>query len=217
MLPKGDAIVLSMLFTKRYVPYVYCLMRSVHRHTDAPFVVLHGANETDGIQEFPYSISTDYLWTRLTGMGRRLFEWDTFREIYRFKFLAWTLTEYSRILLLDADTYVTKNIDEMFSMPLIRDVSAVSACTNTSFNSGVILLKPSISTARRLFSIRTGVKRCEMKITDQSLLNKAFPNWQHMSRSYNFAHHAVFFRQHESNEAHILHVVGEPKFNWCRV
>lgn len=126
------------------------------------------------------------------------------------------MVEYERILFLDADTLVRRNIDHLFSSKMHSDVSAVAACTNSSFNGGVVLLRPSMTIARRLFTTHTGIKRCEMKVTDQSLMNKAFPNWQRMPQTYNVAHHASHFRKVTELDAHIVHVVGEPKINWCR-
>ncbi|WP_034915730.1 glycosyltransferase family 8 protein [Erwinia sp. 9145] len=51
-----------------------------------------------------------------------------FSEVWT-KLAAWTLTDYQRIVFLDADMLVTQNMDELFELPLAEDeIAACHAC-----------------------------------------------------------------------------------------
>ena len=221
-LPNATAVALTMLFGEAYLPWVRCLASSVRTHSTAPLVVLHGANESHLARGLPYTVTADELFSRIRppapSRGRRLYQWSAFKTLFRYKFLAWTLVEYERVLFLDADTFVLRSVEALFAMPMQSALSAV-ACSNASFNSGVLLLRPSLETARVLMERRTAARRGEMKITDQSILNRVFPSWQRLPDEYNVARHAAAFRAtpHDAlrRGAAIIHVVGEPKTALC--
>ncbi len=51
-----------------------------------------------------------------------------FAEVWT-KLCAWSLTEFSRLVLLDADMLIVKNMDELFDLPLAPDrIAACHAC-----------------------------------------------------------------------------------------
>jgi alpha-N-acetylglucosamine transferase len=52
----------------------------------------------------------------------------------------WKLTQFKKIIFIDADCIVLKNIDELFLYP---EISAVMECCD-HFNSGVMVIKPSL-------------------------------------------------------------------------
>ena len=54
----------------------------------------------------------------------------------------WRLTEYRRVVYLDADTIVTQNIDELFRCGAFCAVFRAFDL----FNAGVLVLKPSLET-----------------------------------------------------------------------
>lgn len=61
------------------------------------------------------------------------------------KFRIWQLTEYEKIVYLDLDVLVVENIDELFERP---DLSAApDILTGDKFNSGVLVIKPSMAFA----------------------------------------------------------------------
>ncbi len=156
--------------------------------------------------------------------GRRLFEWKHYPKIYRHKFLAWTLDEFDRIVIIDADTYLRHRVDILFTRPLLAQIAGVPACENSTFNGGVLVATPSRVEARALLSLaasKSSQKRkplCERHVTDQTLLNVRFARrWQLLPWAYNYAkHHFMFGYEHKLPKAAlILHAIGEPKVPFC--
>ena len=66
-------------------------------------------------------------------------EKDAYNEWNYSKFRLWQLTDYDKIIFIDADLLILRNIDILFSMP------EISATGNdaTLFNSGVMVIEPS--------------------------------------------------------------------------
>ena len=68
------------------------------------------------------------------------------------KIQLWRLTQYRKIVFLDADTYPLKNIDDLFKRP-----SSFSAAPDAGwpdcFNSGVFVTEPSESTFENLAAL----------------------------------------------------------------
>ena len=73
---------------------------------------------------------------------------DHLYSLHFTKVLAWLLTEYRRIVLLDSDAIVLRNVDELFSCG-----EFCAAYRNSDlFNTGVVVLKPSEETFRNICS-----------------------------------------------------------------
>ena len=124
--------------------------------------------------------TTDHypLNTSVAKPGRRLFRRSEHSAMY-VKLWAWTLVEYKQLLVIDADIFLTTGVDSLVQIHMRHDIAATAGCTERLFNGGLMVIRPSLRTAGDLFSTRTGTKVCEMKITDQSILNKVFRNrWQ---------------------------------------
>jgi glycogenin glucosyltransferase len=85
----------------------------------------------------------------------------------------WTLTQYERILYLDADTLVLSNLDHVFSLPQSIDFAASPELGFPDcFNSGVMLLRPSTATFAELKKLADEVESFDGG--DQGLLNIYF-------------------------------------------
>ena len=106
---------------------------------------------------------------------------DTFNKLHAFGLPA------ERVVLLDADTLVLQNIDELFARPGHAEVEAVpdlgQACRGERrcvarfakgdhFNSGVLLLRPSAQLFRELYASRWTITSDDGG--DQGLLNAFF-------------------------------------------
>lgn len=220
MLPQNvTTVALTLLFGACVRSQVNCLASSVALHTGVPLIVLHNATvESHLVHGFQYTISIEELKARVVD-GRRLYDWISYRHIYGYKFLAWTLIEYERILVLDSDTYLMSRVDHLFRVPMGNHfVAAAPACSDTTFNGGVLVVRPSIRVARQLAHATTRQRICEPRVTDQSIMNSVFRNkWVRLSSEYNFAAHAHAFRSEKAlpNTIRIAHVVGEPKIDLC--
>ena len=141
--------------------------------------------------------------------GRRLFQKSERNALY-LKFLAWSVTEYEKILFLDADVYIRENIDYVFDFQIRKSLMASPACKQNIFNSGVFLFHPSSTISNLLFSKKSFEKYCENKITDQSVLNSFFKRqWDKFP--VHIVDHVHYVKKEREENASIIHYVGEPK------
>ncbi|CAG5090160.1 Oidioi.mRNA.OKI2018_I69.PAR.g12481.t1.cds [Oikopleura dioica] len=89
------------------------------------------------------------------------------------KLHCWKLTQYNKMVFLDADALVVKNIDDLFQR---EEISAVADCGWPScFNSGVFVFKPSVDTFNEL--IEFAKNEGSFDGGDQGLLNDFFSDW----------------------------------------
>uniref|UniRef100_A0A6S9YND5 Hexosyltransferase n=1 Tax=Chrysotila carterae TaxID=13221 RepID=A0A6S9YND5_CHRCT len=148
-------------------------------------------------------------------IGRRLFDASEWDSMY-IKLWFWALPErYKRIVVLDSDVLLLRNVDELMHFTL-RRIAAVPAlgCSTDVFNGGVLILRPSLLTLKRLLHTVVG-KICENKITDQSVMNIAFRgSWQQLAYSYNvpfkllLAAPRLFWKD---ADVAVVHFLSEPK------
>ena len=124
-------------------------------------------------------------------------------NVFRLDFL-------DRVVYLDSDTVVRKNIDELFSGDGFA--AAPDAGFDRSdpheFNSGVLVLEPSHALfAEMMDAVATTPSRDG---GDQGFLNAFLPGWQPLAQEYNttkrvFAHHPALYAEHDVK---VLHHVG---------
>ncbi|KAI3770790.1 hypothetical protein L6452_01934 [Arctium lappa] len=116
------------------------------------------------------------------------------------KLRIWQLIEYDKVMFIDADLIVLKNLDELFSYPQI------SAVGNDKylFNSGLILVEPSqcmfnglMEKINTLGSYNGG---------DQGFLNEAFTWWHRFHSKVN--HLKIFQDNNNHNPRH--EIAGDP-------
>ncbi|MEO7329950.1 MAG: glycosyltransferase family 8 protein [Minicystis sp.] len=144
------------------------------------------------------------------------------------KLRAWELTEFDKVVFLDADTLVLQNIDELFDRPEIA--AAPDFFMPDRFNSGVMVLVPSPKTFGKM--VQALASSGSYDGGDQGFLNNYFESWYAMSvehrlpAGYNM-HHFVyqFLRAHSSvckeldKEIKIIHYtlqkpwIGKPTFS----
>ncbi|CAI5477271.1 unnamed protein product [Closterium sp. Yama58-4] len=85
------------------------------------------------------------------------------------KLLAWRLREYKRVVLLDADNLVMKNVDELFQCGSMCAVF-IDPCT---FHTGLIVLKPSVKVFKDMMQQLRSLPSHDA--ADQGFLNRYFP------------------------------------------
>ncbi|GMH14962.1 hypothetical protein Nepgr_016803 [Nepenthes gracilis] len=110
-------------------------------------------------------------------------EKDAYNEWNYSKFRLWQLTEYDKIIFIDADLLILRNIDFLFSMP------EISATGNnaTLFNSGVMVIEPSNCTFQILMDHINEIN--SYNGGDQGYLNEIFTWWHRIPRQMNFLKH----------------------------
>ena len=109
------------------------------------------------------------------------------------KLSAWRLTEYERVVFLDADTLVIKNIDKLFGYP---EFSAAPNLYQTlddmhRLNSGVFVAAPSDDTYAAMLD-RLDVPDVFWRRTDQTFLENYFPDWHGLPYTYNALQYVYF-------------------------
>jgi alpha-N-acetylglucosamine transferase len=122
------------------------------------------------------------------------------------KLRAWELTEFDRVVLLDADTLVMQNVDDLFERS--HFAAAPDFFKPDNFNSGVMVLEPARETFRRMAEA-IGVTD-SYDGGDQGFLNQFFPDWYGMAIEhrlpvgYNTAHFIYqFMRAHHGARAEL--------------
>lgn len=109
------------------------------------------------------------------------------------KLRAFELIEFERVVFLDADTIVLRNIDDLFDRPAIA--AAPDFFMPDRFNSGVMVIEPSLGLFARLQAKLAAAPSYDGG--DQGFLNSFWPDWWSMSvahrlpAGYNM-HHFVF-------------------------
>lgn len=116
------------------------------------------------------------------------------------KLRIWQLTEYDRVMFIDSDLLVLKNLDIFFQYPQI------SAVWNDRylFNSGLILIEPSECTFRTLMSKRFAVD--SYNGGDQGFLNEVFTWWHRWPGKLNYL---KFFESNYSGNVEIDRQIGD--------
>jgi len=92
------------------------------------------------------------------------------------KLRAWELLDLDRVVFLDADTLVLKNIDELFERRGFA--AAPDFFLPDHFNSGVMVLEPSTRTFKRMLEVLAASGTYDGG--DQGFLNTFYPDWYSM-------------------------------------
>jgi alpha-N-acetylglucosamine transferase len=89
------------------------------------------------------------------------------------KLRAFALTEFDKLVLLDADTIVLQNVDDLFERPAIA--AAPDFLLPDRFNSGVMVLEPSAALFGRMMDML--FTHDSYDGGDQGFLNNFFSDW----------------------------------------
>lgn len=108
---------------------------------------------------------------------------EAYNEWNYSKFRLWQLTGYDKIIFIDADLLILRNIDFLFEMP------EISATGNnaTLFNSGVMVVEPSNCTFQLLMDHINEIE--SYNGGDQGYLNEIFTWWHRIPKHMNFLKH----------------------------
>ncbi|KAL0344858.1 UNVERIFIED_CONTAM: putative UDP-glucuronate:xylan alpha-glucuronosyltransferase 4 [Sesamum radiatum] len=104
---------------------------------------------------------------------------DAYNEWNYSKLRIWQLREYDKVMFIDSDLIVTRNLDDFFIYP---QLSAVGNDKHI-FNSGLMLVEPSMCTFKTLMKKRFVVG--SYNGGDQGFLNEVFPWWHRLPAKLN--------------------------------
>lgn len=154
------------------------------------------------------------------------------------KLAIYGLEQFDKIVLLDADTYIYKNIDHLFNYPHITGVAdGLGRKTNEykfvrgdnyfkKFNAGMLIVEPSKELFNRIINFTRNLK-LDRPWADQMILSELYPNWmyendKHLPIYYNcFGRHICEYEQNiedfSTDKIYVMHLVGRkisPKYNF---
>ncbi|MCT8998420.1 glycosyltransferase [Chelativorans intermedius] len=109
------------------------------------------------------------------------------------KLRLWQLTEYSRVVFIDADAIVIRNIDRLFSYPQFCAAPNVyeSLADFHRLNSGVFVAEPSHGTFESMLE-RLDRPGAFWPRTDQTFLQSYFPDWHGLPVFFNMLQYVWF-------------------------
>lgn len=109
------------------------------------------------------------------------------------KLRLWQLTEYDRVVFLDADTLMVRNCDKLFGYPEFCAAPNVyeSLADFHRMNAGVFVAQPSDATFAAMLGAldRPGVF---WRRTDQTFLESYFPDWHGLPVTFNMLQYVWF-------------------------
>ncbi|XP_078434688.1 plant glycogenin-like starch initiation protein 2 [Wolffia australiana] len=131
-------------------------------------------------------------------------EKDAYNEWNYSKFRLWQLTDYDKVIFVDADLLVLRNIDALFGIPEIT----ATGNNATLFNSGLMVVEPSNCTFDLLMA---HVEEFESyNGGDQGYLNEIFTWWHRLPRKMNFLKHFWAGDEEERKQAKIRLFGADP-------
>ncbi|TPW32696.1 glycosyltransferase [Pararhizobium mangrovi] len=109
------------------------------------------------------------------------------------KLRLWELTEYERVVFLDADTLVLKTIDKLFAYPEFSAAPNVyeSLVDFHRLNSGVFVARPSNATYAAMLEALDAPDAFWPR-TDQTFLQTYFPDWHGLPVTMNMLQYVWF-------------------------
>lgn len=150
----------------------------------------------------------------------RFSHWNnTFDKLYIFE-----LTEFDKIVYIDIDMLILKNIDELFEKKHLSAV--VAGCFYpghedwVKLNSGLMVIEPFNGTMSKFLDIINKVKDKPELLGDQNIIQEYFPNWEneqelHLDHKYNlfFSHLEYYVNQlnNKLQDVSIVHFITKQK------
>ncbi|KAK4751006.1 hypothetical protein SAY87_004488 [Trapa incisa] len=107
-------------------------------------------------------------------------EKGSYNEYNYSKFRLWQLTDYDKVIFIDSDIIVLRNLDLLFFFPQM----SATGNDNWIFNSGIMVIEPSACTFRTLMDHRDDI--VSYNGGDQGFLNEVFVWWHRLPRRVNF-------------------------------
>ncbi|KAL4307945.1 hypothetical protein HN51_042373 [Arachis hypogaea] len=107
-------------------------------------------------------------------------EKHSYNEYNYSKFRLWQLTDYDKVIFIDADIVVLRNLDVLFHFPQM----SATGNDQSIFNSGIMVIEPSNCTFNVLMESRYDI--VSYNGGDQGFLNEIFVWWHRLPRRVNY-------------------------------
>lgn len=162
-------------------------------------------------------------------LGQGFSHWNyTFDKLF-----IWGLTQFEKIVFLDCDMLVVRNIDNLFEKDAFSSISAGRSYPGneswTALNSGLMVIKPDMNIEKALLRLINIVirqaKAQNIMVGDQDVIKYYFPDWAeykqlHLDEGYNiFADHLTYYIRHlgyslkgeKGKPIYVVHFIGKSK------
>ncbi len=149
------------------------------------------------------------------------------------KLLIWGLTQFEKIVFLDSDMFIVKNIDHLFEREPFSAVVAGSLYPGNrhwkELNSGIMVIVPNVKIRDQLLkniSLEIEAGKAENRmIGDQDVIKRYLKNWKeqknlHLEQGYNvFADYLTYYIHHlgysfddqAEKPIYVIHFIGRAK------
>ncbi|KAG5389794.1 hypothetical protein BRARA_H01273 [Brassica rapa] len=177
--PKREAYATVLHSSESYVCGAITLAQSLLKtNTKRDLILLH--DDSISITKLRALAAAGWKLRRILRIRNPLAEKDSYNEYNYSKFRLWQLTDYDKVVFIDADIIVLLNLDLLFHFP------QMSATGNDVwiFNSGVMVIEPSNCTFSTIMSLRNDI--VSYNGGDQGYLNEIFVWWHRLPRRVNF-------------------------------
>ena len=230
----------TVLSTDDYAPGVLALNRSLSRVRSAyPLVTLVGSSVSDSTKQIlsrsgiecvlsPQEITLPKEIEQINqGAGHDY--WNHTLD----KLSIFSLCQFSKLVYLDSDMIVIKNIDELFDAEHMSAVVASGSVPGNedyvTLNSGLMVVEPSADLTERLVELIPAAAKRKMSdpdaegVGDQDVIHEMHPDWKHQAglrlpETYNmFVTHMDFYIKKlgyswgGANGIRVLHFTGREK------
>jgi len=128
----------------------------------------------------------------------------------------WAMEVYETVVFLDADTFVQNSIDDLIHMDLKGKPLGVTKDIRggkwvETFNSGVMVLHPTLKEHERLMELLYSGLQFEFIMSDQGFLNEVYKeNWHEIGFMNNanlalYKFKREFWNEHKSEDINVIH------------
>lgn len=126
------------------------------------------------------------------------------------KLLVFGLTEFDKLVYIDSDMYIRKNIDELFDKPhMSATIDRKNCCIDFNWKkmtSGLVVIEPQENLDLELAETMKKVQEKYTEFGDQDVIQWHYPCWEndtklHLPLKYNiFVLHLDYYIKHENSE-----------------
>ena len=193
-------VYLTALTNERYIPGVMALAQSLYKVKSAyELAIMIPAEKKDslgaalqqyGILDIPGTFLLLKENIQLAEMDIVVEQTYCYWRDSFFKIQAADCEEYDKIILLDCDQLVVKNIDHLFDRPAFT-ATTCGRCVHENWlnlSSGLLVLEPSIELHKKLCSlIQPAIafkQEKGLQAGDQDVFNLAYPEWRNCPDLY---------------------------------
>lgn len=224
---------ITLLSNSRYLMGVIGLFRSLQRvHSEYPLYCLISKNAESGLCEIlentgirfivlEDSTVSDTSGLNLNGYGHWSNTFDKLR--------IWGLTQFEKLVFLDADMIVRNNLDHLFDCkPFSAAVAGGKLFGWTKLNSGLMVIEPDPEVEKELIRLTPIVieefSKEGRSVGDQDVIQRYCSNWEyepelHLDESYNMVADWIkiyvskfeYSWENNSKPINVVHFIGHTK------